>query len=395
MFSIFNFNTSSADVIDSRAAKAKAEEEAAAKAKAAEEAAAKAKAEEEAAAKAKAEEEAAAKEEELIRDVAIRLLNEEGFCSPSEPLRETANLEELTSEGTCTMVLHPGDILEYDPAEYFISEKDFQVKYECTMKRWQTIQAKKKKTLLSLGPGNAIDRYLEKARHAISGKKKEGMEYAQRKIHELPDAVGNHGDILIKRARENETVQKVLAAGGLRTQAGIDGDLEKGQGPLPTLLRSQGVIAQKVERTTTIDWQDVEAAYTYGYLKTHMPESQLTQCLRSSYGHLDDDLDKAVFIQYRVPGYPEAWLCLLVGESFVKDTGERDTFVKSLNAHAESAKKRKAEQAELEEKEAVKKYGLERAMAEASARKVTFSPSTQSVSSNPNEVSPTVIEYSL
>jgi len=292
-------------------------------------------------------------------------------------------------------VLHPGDILEYDPAEYFISEKDFQVKYECTMKRWQTIQAKKKKTLLSLGPGNAIDRYLEKARHAISGKKKEGMEYAQRKIHELPDAVGNHGDILIKRARENETVQKVLAAGGLRTQAGIDGDLEKGQGPLPTLLRSQGVIAQKVERTTTIDWQDVEAAYTYGYLKTHMPESQLTQCLRSSYGHLDDDLDKAVFIQYRVPGYPEAWLCLLVGESFVKDTGERDTFVKSLNAHAESAKKRKAEQAELEEKEAVKKYGLERAMAEASARKVTFSPSTQSVSSNPNEVSPTVIEYSL
>jgi len=315
--------------------------------------------------------------------------------TPFEPLEETANLEELTSEGTCTMVLHPGDVLEYDPAEYFISEKDFQVKYECTINRQQTLQAKKSKTPISLGQGNAIDRSLEKARHTISSKKKEGMEYAQRKIHELPDAVGNHGDILIKRARENETVQKVLAAGGLRTQAGIDGDLEKGQGPLPTLLRSQGVIAQKVERTTTIDWQDVEAAYTYGYLKTHMPESQLTQCLRNSYGHLDDDLDKAVFIQYRVPGYPEAWLCLLVGESFVKDTGERDTFVKSLNAHAESAKKRKAEQAELEEKEAVKKYGLERAMAEASARKVTFSPSTQSVSSNPNEVSRTVIEYSL
>merc|ERR1712224_93958 len=94
--------------------------------------------------------------------------------TPSEPIAETVNLEELVSEGTCTMVLHPGDILEYDPGEYFISEKDFQVKYECTMKRWQTIQAKKKKTLLSLGPGNAIDRCLEKARHAISGKKKEG-----------------------------------------------------------------------------------------------------------------------------------------------------------------------------------------------------------------------------
>merc|ERR1719420_715982 len=306
----------------------------------------------------------------------------------SEP--QAANVEEVTSEGPCTVVLHPGDVLEYDPAEYFISEKDFQVKYECIVSRKQRLQAKKSKTLFSLGPGNAIDRYLENTRHVISGKKKEGKEYAQRKINELPDAVGNHGDILIKRAKENGTVQKVLAAGGLRTEQGVEGDLEKGQGPLPTLLRSQGVITQKVERTTTIDWHDFEAAYTYGYLQQHMPDSQLTQCLRSSYGHLDDDLDKAVFIQYRDSGYPEAWLCLLVGESFVKDTGERDTFVKSLNAHAQSAKKRNAEQAELEKKEAgEKKFGLEKAMAEASARKVTFSPSTQSVSSNPNEVSPT------
>jgi len=214
-----------------------------------------------------------------------------------EPLGETANLEELTSEGTCTVVLHPGDVLEYDPAEYFISEKDFQVKYECTISRKQRLQAKKSKTLLSLASGNAIDRYLENARHVISGKKKEGMEYAQRKINELPDAVGNHGDIMIKRAKENGTVQKVLAAGGLQTQAGMECDLEKGQGPLPTLLRSQGVIAEKMKRTTNIDWQDVEAAYTYGYLKKHMPESQLTQCLMNSYGHLDDDMDKAVFIQ--------------------------------------------------------------------------------------------------
>jgi len=304
------------------------------------------------------------------------------------------------------MVLHPGDILEYDPAEYFISEKDFQVKYECTMKRWQTIQAKKKKTLLSLGPGNAIDRYLEKARHAISGKKKEGMEYAQRKIHELPDAVGNHGDILIKRARENETVQKVLAAGGLRTEAGIECDLEKEQGPLPTLLRSQGVVSEKVKRTETIDWQNVSAAFTYGYLKKHMRATQITLMLIHSYGHLDDDIHKAIFIQYRAKGYPEAWLCLLV-----EDNAERDTFVKSLNAHAESAQKRKAEQVELEKKEARKKLEramveaeqvelekkealkkLERAMVEASAPIVTFSSrvSTQSAGSNPEEVSPTV-----
>jgi len=306
-----------------------------------------------------------------------------------EPLGETANLEELTSEGTCTVVLHPGDVLEYDPAEYRISEKDFQVKYECTIKRKQRLQAKKSRTLLNLGSGNAIDRYLENMRHVISGKKKEGKAFAQRKINELPDAVGNHGDILIKRAKENGTVQKVLANGGLRTQAGMELDLEKGQGPLPTLLRSQGVIAEKMERTTTIDWQDFLAAYTYGYLKKHMEGFQLTQCLWNSYGHLDDDMDKAVFIQYRVVGYPEAWLCLLV-EDNAERPGERDTFVKSLNAHAESAKKRKAEQVELEKKEADKKM-LEIAMAEASARKVTFSPSTQSVSSNPNEVSPTVI----
>jgi len=305
------------------------------------------------------------------------------------PLGETANPEELTSEGTCTVVLHPGDVLEYDPAEYFISEKDFQVKYECTINRKQRLQAKKSKTLLSLGPGNAIDRYLENARHIISGKKKEGKAYAQRKINELPDAVGNHGDILIKRAKENETVQKVLAAGGLRTQAGIECDLEKGQGPLPTLLRSQGVIAQKVERTTTIDWQDVEAAYTHGYLKQHMPASQIAQCLINSYGHLDDDMDKAVFIQYRGTGYPEAWLCLLV-----EDNAERDTFVKSLYAHAESSKKKKAEQAELEKKEAYKKrLEKETAVPEERAPIVTFSSriSTQSAASNPNEVSPTVI----
>merc|ERR1712224_462423 len=151
--------------------------------------------------------------------------------TPSEPIAETVNLEELVSEGTCTMVLHPGDILEYDPAEYSIAEKDFQVKYECTINRQQTLQAKKSKTDFNFdGPGNAIDRKLEKARHVVYVKEKEGMEYAQRKIHELPDAVGKHGDVLIKRARENETVQKVLAAGGLRTEAGIEGDLEKEQG---------------------------------------------------------------------------------------------------------------------------------------------------------------------
>merc|ERR1719421_245840 len=247
------------------------------------------------------------------------------------------------SEGACTVVLHPGDVLEYDPAEYLISEKDFQVKYECTKNLKHRLQAKKSKTqvllksMSNLVSGNAIDRRLEDARHVISGKKKEGMEYVQRKIHELPDAVGNHGDIVIKRAKENETVQRVLATGGLRTQAGIECDFEKGKGPLPTLLRSQGVIAEKVKRTTTIDWQDVEAAYTYGYLKNHMPESQLTQCVTNSYGHLDDDMDKAVFIQYRVQGYPEAWLCLLI-EDNAERPGERDTFVKSLNAHAESAK---------------------------------------------------------
>merc|ERR1719421_1281423 len=194
------------------------------------------------------------------------------------------------SEGACTVVLHPGDVLEYDPAEYLISEKDFQVKYECTKNLKHRLQAKKSKTqvllksMSNLVSGNAINRRLENARHIISGKKKEGKAYAQRKINELPDAVGNHGDILIKRAKENETVQKVLAASGLQTQTGMECDLEKGQGPLPTLLRSQGVIAQKVHRTTAIDWQDVETAYTYGYLKKHMPASQLTQCLIASYG---------------------------------------------------------------------------------------------------------------
>merc|ERR1719281_687598 len=96
-------------------------------------------------------------------------------------------------------------------------------------------------------------------------------------------------------------------------------------------------MAKKVNRTTTIDWQDLEAAYTYGYLKKHMPASQVTQCVISSYGHLDDDIDKAVFIQFKVPSYPEAWLCLLV-EDNAERPGERDTFVKSVNAHAESAK---------------------------------------------------------
>jgi len=264
------------------------------------------------------------------------------------------------------------------------------VKYECTKARKQRLQAKKSLTKqLSkalLNSGNAIDKSLEKARHTIAGKKKEGLEYAQRKIHELPDAVGNHGDILIKRAKENETVQKVLAANGLRTQAGVECDLEEGQGPMPTLLRSQGVISEKVKRVETIDWLDFEAAYTYGYLNKHMPDSQLTQCVINSYSHLDDDMDNAVFIQYRVTSYPEAWLCLLV-EDNAEGSGERDAFVKSLNAHAESAKKRKAEQAVLEKKEADKKK-LERATAEASARIVTFSPSTQSVSSNPTQVEP-------
>jgi hypothetical protein len=287
------------------------------------------------------------------------------------------------------VVLHPGDVLEYDPGEYFVSENHLQVKYECTIKGKQRLKAKKSKSILNLVSGNAVDKYLENARHVISGKKKEGMEYAQRKIHELPDAVGNHGDILIKRAKENEKVQKVLAAGGLRTQAGVECDLDKGQGPLPTLLRSQGVKVEKEKRTRTIDWQDVEAAYTYGYLKKHMPESQLTQCVWNSYSHLDDDMDFAVFIQFRVHGWPEAWLCLLV-EDNAERPGERDIFVKSVNAHAESAKKRKAEEPELGKEDAGKNK-LERATVEASARTVTFSPSTQSVSSNPNEVSPMVI----
>jgi len=242
-----------------------------------------------------------------------------------------------------------------------MGEKDLQVKYECTTNRKQRLKAKKSKSLLNMVSGNAVDKCLENARHVISGKKKKGMEYAQRKIHELPDAVGNHGDILIKRAKENEKVQKVLAAGGLRTQAGVECDLEKGQGPLPTLLRSQGVKVEKEKRTRTMDWQDVEAAYTYGYLKEHMPESQLTQIVRNSYSHLDDDMDIAVFIQFRVEGWPEAWLCLLV-EDKAERPGELDTFVKSVNAHAESAKKRKAEEPELEKEEAGKNK-LERTMA--------------------------------
>merc|ERR1712159_48976 len=117
-------------------------------------------------------------------------------------------------------------------------------------------------------------------------------------------------------------------------------------------------------------------AFTYKYLKKHMRASQITQMLINSYGHLDDDIHKAVFIQYRAKGYPEAWMCLLV-----EDNAERDTFVKSLNAHAESAQKRKAEQVELEKKEARKK--LERAMVESSAPIVTFASrvSTQSAES--------------
>jgi len=215
----------------------------------------------------------------------------------------------------CTVVL-PGDVLEKDLAEYFISEKNFQVKYECTINRKQRPQVKKSKTLLNPVSGNAIDRF-------------------KRKINELSDTVGNHGDMMIKRFKENVTAQKV------------EYDLEAGEGPLPTLLGSQGMIAekpQKAKRTNTIDWQDIEAAYTYGYLQKEMPESQLTQCLRSSYGHLDDAMDSAVFIHYRGQGCPEAWLCLLVEDTF--ERFERDNFVKSLNAHAESAKKRQAEQAQ-------------------------------------------------
>merc|ERR1711937_261260 len=222
-------------------------------------------------------------------------------------------------------VLHPGDVLEYDPAEYFISEKNFQVMYDCTIDRKQRLDAKSK-TFLNLA----------KVKHVISVKTKEGMDHAQEQ--------------------------------------------------LPTLLRSQGVIAEKQKRTKTIDWQDCQAAYTYGYLEKQMPGLQLTQTLMNSYGHLDDEMAKAVFIQYRAQGWPEAWLCLLV-----EDNAERDTLVKSLNAHAEGARKRKAEQVELEKKEARKKLE-ERATAEASAPIVTFSSrvSTQSAESNPKEVSPTV-----
>merc|ERR1719390_619425 len=124
---------------------------------------------------------------------------DEQDSTPSEPLGETANPEELTSEGTCTVVLHPGDVLEYDPAEYFISEKDFQVKYECTINRKQRLQAKKSKTLLNPVPENAIDRF-------------------KRKINELSDTVGNHGDMMIKRFKENVTAQQV------------EYDLEAGEG---------------------------------------------------------------------------------------------------------------------------------------------------------------------
>jgi len=112
-------------------------------------------------------------------------------------------------------------VLEKDPAEYFISEKNFQVKYECTINRKQRPQVKKSKTLLNPVSGNAIDRF-------------------KRKINELSDTVGNHGD-MIKRFKENVTAQEV------------EYDLEAGEGPLPTLLGSQGMIAAKAKRTTTID----------------------------------------------------------------------------------------------------------------------------------------------
>merc|ERR1719379_1967940 len=137
-----------------------------------------------------------------------------------------------------------------------------------------------------------------------------------------------------------------------------------------------------------------------------MQATQIELMLTHTYGHLGNDIDNAIFIQYRAKGFPEAWLCLLV-----EDNAKRDTFVKSLNAHAESAQKRKAEQVELEKKEARKKLEramveaeqvelekkealkkLERATAEASAPIVSFSSriSTQSAESNPNQVSPTV-----
>jgi len=245
---------------------------------------------------------------------------EKQWESVEDLLEETVN-----SEGTCTVVLHPGDVLEYDPAEYFISEKEFQVKYDCTIDRKQRLDAKSK-TLLNL----AKVKHVISHPRMISGKTKEGMDQEQ----------------------------------------------------LPTLLRSQGVIAAKVKRTKTIDWQDFQAAYTYGYLEEQMPGLQLTQTLRNSYGHLDDEMAKAVFIQYSAQGWPEAWLCLLV-----EDDAERDTFVKSLNAHVEGAKKRKVEQAELEKTEADKKKL-------AKARTVTFSPSTQSVSPSTPSVSSLVSRLS-
>jgi len=193
-------------------------------------------------------------------------------------------------------VVFPGDILEYDPAEYFITEKDFQVKYECakgkevnSRQRSQLLQAKKSKSLL--------------------------------------------------KSMSNL----------------VSGNANSTQGPLPTLLRSQSVITEKVKKMTTINWQDVEAAYTYGYLEKHMSESQLTLCLMNSYGHLNNDMDNAVFLQYTLPGYPNnaCLLCLLV-EDNAERSGQRDTFVKSLNAHAESAKKRKAKQEALQHLSAIK-----------------------------------------
>merc|ERR1712224_913778 len=83
------------------------------------------------------------------------------------------------------------------------------------------------------------------------------------------------------------------------------------------------------------------------YLKEHMSESQLTLCLRNSYGHLDHDMEKAVFLQYTLPYPKDACLLCLIVENNAERSGQRDTFVKSLNAHAESAKKRKAEQEAL------------------------------------------------
>jgi len=198
--------------------------------------------------------------------------------------------------GACTVV-HPGHVLEYDPAEYSISEKDFQVKYEC-------------------------ERTLNK-------------DYRQRSQQRL-------------QAKKSTSLLKSMS--NL-----VSGNANSTQGPLPTLLRSQSVITEKVKKTTMINWQDVEAAYTYGYLEKHMSESQLTLCLRNSYGHLGKDMDKAVFLQYTLPGYPNnaCLLCLLV-EDNAERSGQRDTFVKSLNAHAESAKKRKAKQEALQHLSAIK-----------------------------------------